>query len=203
MKRTVVVIAILLLGTAPSVVADGDGLTAFNSSWTIRELAESESVSVKGLAVQLKLDLADADGHSLADLGIGRAAAADAIESYHEAEPGMVGSIVAIGMIIVFVSLVVVALLISLFRHLHIFDRGRSRSRRKPRSVKSVVGTITSKGDLSGRSIAAVVAAIFLHEAEVDAENRLLLTWRRASTSVWRTGGAMPNSSYFAAKRGR
>lgn len=199
MKRTVVVIAILLLGTAPSVVADGDGLTAFNSSWTIRELAESESVSVKGLAVQLKLDLADADGHSLADLGIGRAAAADAIESYHEAEPGMVGSIVAIGMIIVFVSLVVVALLISLFRHLHIFDRGR----RKPRSVKSVVGTITSKGDLSGRSIAAVVAAIFLHEEEVDAENRLLLTWRRASTSVWRTGGAMPNSSYFAAKRGR
>ncbi len=201
MKRIVVTIAILLLGTAPSVVADGDGLTAFNSSWTIHELASSESVPVKNLVAELKLDLGEAEGRSLADLGISRAAAADAIESYREGEPGMVGSIVAVGMIIVFVSLVVVALLISLFRHLHIFDRNRSR--RKPRSVKSVVGTITSKGDLSGRSIAAVVAAIFLHEEEVDAENRLLLTWRRASTSVWKTGGGMPNSSYFAAKRGR
>ena len=201
MKRIIVTIAVLLVGTAPSVVAAGDGLIAFDSSWTIHELAGSESVPVKNVAAELELELSEAVGRSLADLGISRSAAADAIESYREGEPGMVGNIVAVGMTIVFASLVVVALLISLFRHLHIFDRDRDRS--KPRSVKSVVGTITSKGDLSARSIAAVVAAIFLHEEEVDAENRLLLTWRRASTSVWRTGGAMPNSSYFATKRGR
>jgi len=201
MKRIVVTMAILLLGTAPSVVAAGDGLIAFDSSWTIHELAGSESVPVKNLAAELELELSEAAGRSLADLGISRKAAADAVETYREGEQGMVGSIVAVGMTIVFASLVVVALLISLFRHLHIIDRDRSRS--KPRSAKSVVGTITSKGDLSGRSIAAVVAAIFLHEEEVDAENRLLLTWRRASTSLWRTGGAMPNSSYFATKRGR
>jgi len=201
MKRIIVTIAVLLLGAASSVVAAGDGLIAFDSSWTIHELAGSESVPVKNLAAELELDLSKAAGRSLVDLGISRTAAADAIESYREGEPGMVGNIVAVGMTIVFASLVVVALLISLFRHLHIF--GRDRSRPRSRSVKSVVGTITSKGDLSARSIAAVVAAIFLHEEEVDAENRLLLTWRRASTSVWRTGGAMPNSSYFATKRGR
>lgn len=201
MRRLVVIIAVLLLGMAPFVVADGDGLVAFNSSWTIRELAHSESVPVKKLAAEFDLVLREAEGSSLAALGITRSDADGAIERYRETEGRMVGSIVAVGMIIVFGSLVVVASLISLFQHLHILDRGWSR--RKSRSVKSVVGTITSQGDLSERSIAAVVAAIFLHEEEVDAENRLLLTWRRASTSVWRTGGAMPNSAYFAAKRGR
>ena len=201
MKKIVVTIVIFLLGTAPFVVADGDGLIAFDSSWTIHELASSEAIPVKNLAAELTLELSVVDGRSLAELGISRTAAADAIESYREGEAGMVGSIVAVGMVIVFMSLVVVASLISLFQHLHLFDRDRPRH--KARSVKSVVGTITSQGDMSARSIAAVVAAIFLHEEEVDAENRLLLTWRRASAGAWKTCEGMPNCSYFAAKRGR
>ena len=199
MKRLVGTIAIFLLGVAPFIAADD--LVDFNSSWTIHELAASEAVPVKSLAAKLELDLDAAQGRSLASLGITRTAAEEAIESYREGEAKMIGNMVGVGIMIVFASLVVVALLISLFRHLHLFDRDRSVPR--PRSVKSVVGTITSQGDLSEQSIAAVVAAIYLHEEHADAENRLLLTWKRASGSAWRTGGAMPNRTYFAAKRGR
>jgi len=199
MKRIAFVIVALVLTAVPFLAADG--LASFDPSWTVRELATSEAVPVKSLANQLELELGEVEGESLSSLGVSRTDAEEAIAAYREGESSMVGSIVAVGMIIVFVSLVVVAFLISLFQHLHMFD-SRPRSQ-KSKSVKSVVGTITSTGDLGERSIAAVVAAIFLHEAHVDAENRLLLTWKRATGGTWRTGGAMPNASYFAAKRGR
>jgi hypothetical protein len=199
MKRIVGAI-LLLLATTVCVGADHPPV-AYNSSWSIYQLSHSESIPVKSLATGLGLTLDEASDRSLADLGITRERAADAIHEYRESEVSMVGSIVAVGMMIVFASLVVVAILIGLFRHLHIFDRDRSVPR--ARSVKSVIGTITSQGDLSEQSIAAVVTAVFLHEEQVDAENRLLLTWKRASGSAWRTGGFMPNSTYFAAKRGR
>ncbi len=201
MKRIVLMTIVVLFGVVQFLAAEGVGLVSFNPSWTMHELAASESVPVKQLAIELELEFSEIRGRSLSDLGITRLDAENAIERYRVGETGMVTSIVAVGMIIVFVSLVVVAFLISLFKHIHIFDR--SHSGRRSRSVNTVVGTVTSQSDMSDQSIAAAIAAIFLHEEEVDSENRLLLTWRRASTSIWRTGGTMPNSLHIAARRGR
>lgn len=201
MRRLAVTIAVLLFGVTSLASAEQDPGVPYDPSWTVHDLARAESIPVKNLATELDLVLADAGDRSLAELGITARDAAGAIDRYRDGEPRMVGGIVAVGMIIVFASLVIVAFLISLFQHLHALDRVRSP--RKFRSVKSVVGTITSQGDLGEQSIAAVVAAIFLHEEEVDAENRLLLTWKRAAGSAWRTNASMPNASYFAAKRGR
>ena len=200
MKRRFVLAIVGLMALAPFLAAD-DELRSFDTAWTIHELADSVSVPVKQLASELGLELSEIHGQSLSQIRVSKQEAIDAITRYRDSETGMVGVIVAIGMIIVFVSLGVVAFLISLFRHMHIFDEGGFV--RRSRSVRSMVGTITSQGDLSEQSIAAVIAAIFLHEEEVESENRLLLTWRRATSSVWRTGGAMPNSMYFSAKRGR
>jgi len=177
-----------------------DDLQDFRPTWTLHELAAAASVPVKSLAASLDLELRSAEGETLSSLGISRADATKAIADYHENEDSLVVTIVIEGMSIVFGSLIVVAFLISLFKHFHLFDR--KRSARKPRSVKSVVGTITSQGDLGELSIAAVVAAIFLHEKHVDAENRLLLTWKRASAGAWRRGQVMPNATYFATRRG-
>ena len=127
-------------------------------------------------------------------IGIDEETASKAVLEYRSSEDRLVRSIILVGMAIVFTSLIVVAFLVSLLRHLQFFER-RSKADNGSRSVPSVVGTITSSGDLSDYSIAAVVATIFLHEEEVDAENRLLLTWRRSTGSAWRTGGLMPNSA--------
>jgi len=197
-RRTIWII--LLVASAAAAFGEPPELVSFQPGWTLGELAASESIPVKKLADQLGLELREVRDRSLADLDVTREEARDAVAAYRESESGFVAGIVGVGMTIVFLSLLVVALLISLFKHMHLFDRPRKA---RTRSVQSVVGTITSSGDLSEYSIAAVIAAIFLHEDEVDSGNRLLLTWRRASTSAWRTGVSMPNDLHSAARSSR
>ena len=187
--KLVLTVMVALLGAVPLLAQDATALNSFDSSWTLHELAASESVPVKQLATELDLDLEEVRGRSLTQLRVSQRDAEEAVRRYREREGTVLGSIVAVGMIIVFVSLVVVAFLINMFRYFHLFDR--LPAKRGDRSVRTVVGTITSKGDMSEQSIAAVVAAIFLHEDDVESENRLLLTWKRASTNIWRTGSAI------------
>ncbi len=202
--RNLLASSLLLFVVTGIAVAAGSAEPTFEyrSSWTVHEFASSQKIPVKKLCAALDLDLPSLDGPSLSSLGIDEETAAKAIREYRSSENRLVRSIILVGMGIVFTSLIVVAFLVSLLRYLQFFER-RSKSNGTSRSVPSVVGTITSTGDMSDYSIAAVVATIFLHEEEVDAENRLLLTWRRSTGSAWRTGGLMPNSAYFETKRGR
>jgi hypothetical protein len=55
---------------------------------------------------------------------------------------------------------------------------------------------------MSDYALAAVVAAIFLHEEEVEEENKLLLTWKRASTNMWKASRSMSNDIFFNAQGG-
>ncbi len=201
--RILVAGSMLLFLIAGVAVAGGNAEPEFEyrSNWTVHEFAASQKIPVKKLCTVLDLDLPALQGPSLSSLGIDEATAEKAVLEYRSGENKLVRSIILVGMAIVFTSLIVVAFLVGLLRHLHIFERSKSDT--ASRSAPSVVGTITSTGDMSDYSIAAVVATIFLHEEEVDAENRLLLTWRRSTGSAWRTGGPMPNSAYFDAKRGR
>jgi hypothetical protein len=198
-KRYFLIVVIILLGITHSLTADE--LVSYDPSWTLHELAASESIPVKQLAAKLGQNLKQVQGRGLSDLGISQQNASEAIALYREGEGRMVANIVITGMLIVFVSLVVVAFFISLFKHVHLF--GGTRSGRKPRSVNTSGVSITSKGDMSERSIAALITAIFLHEEEVDSENRLLLTWKPTATNLWKIGGEMPNSSHNAIRRGR
>ena len=198
-KKYFLIFVILLIGMIHSLTADE--LVSYDPSWTLHELAASESIPVKQLAAKLGQDLKQVQGRGLSDLGISQQNASEAIALYREGEGRMVANIVITGMLIVFVSLVVVAFFISLFKHVHLF--GGTRSGRKSRSVNTSGVSITSKGDMSERSIAAVITTIFLHEEEVDSENRLLLTWKRTATNLWKIGGEMPNSSHNASRRGR
>jgi len=172
----------------------------YRSDWTLRDLAHAQRVPVRKLAVALNKDLEAAEGKTLVQLGLDKETVTKALAGYRAGEERLVTSMILIGMLIVFGSLIVVAFLISLLRHLHLFERRSKTAEGERRSVASIIGTITSTGDLSDYSIAAVVAVIFLHEQEVAADNRLLLTWKRASSNWWRTGGPMPNSSFFATK---
>jgi len=201
-KKFILIFTVVFFsGWGAGLCAGESSLTGFSQSWTLHELAASESIPVKQLARELELDLTTSRDRSFSELGVSRQNAEDALNRYREAEPGMVSSIVLVGMLIVFASLVVVSFFISLFRHLHLFEK--ITARRKSESVDTAIGTISSRGDLSEKALAAVVTAIFLHEDEVDSENRLLLTWKRVSGRGWKTGEEMPNALHFAARRGR
>jgi hypothetical protein len=174
----------------------------YQSSWTLREFAQANQVPLRKISTALGKDLDSQASSSLSELGLTKADAKEALTEYREDELGFVRNIAETGMLIVFGSLIVVAVLIGLLRHLHIFDRKGNKPGAAKRSVRSIVGTISSSGDMSDYALAAVVAAIFLHEEEVEEENKLLLTWKRASTNMWKASRSMPNDTFFNGQGG-
>ena len=201
MRRiTMLLVTAFLITSALGASGEKEAEPGYNPNWSIGELAHAQKIPVRKLVRELDQSLEAARGKSLGQLGIGEEAVEKAIVRYRTGEKVLVANIIFVGMAIVFASLVVVAFLIGLLRHIHFFERRSKSADSGARSVGTVIGTITSSGDLSDYSIAAVVAAIFLHEQEVEAENRLLLTWRRASVNQWKTGNPMPNSSLFISK---
>jgi hypothetical protein len=175
----------------------------YQSSWTLREFAEANHVPPRKIASALGEDFDTQAAVALSELDVARADAKRALEKYREVELRFVGNIAEIGMLIVFMSLIVVAVLIGLLRHLHIFEKKSNGREPEKRSVRSIIGTISSSGDMSDYALAAVVAAIFLHEEEVEEENKLLLTWKRASTNMWKASRSMPNDTFFNTRGGR
>jgi Na+-transporting methylmalonyl-CoA/oxaloacetate decarboxylase gamma subunit len=175
----------------------------FQPSWSVVTLADANHVPPRKLAAALEIDFAREGGAPLSGLGVDEESARQALSTYRRGEPGLVRVISFIGMSIVFGSLIVVAFLISLLRHLHIFERapGDKPSARKAARVKRI--RPASGADMSNYALAAVVTAIFLHEEEVEAENRMLLTWKRAATNLWKAVKTMPNSAFYNAHRGR
>ncbi len=200
-KFLITTLFFFLIGGSSFLAAEEGMFKGFSQSWTVHELAASESVPVKQIAAALGLDFGDISNRSLSNLGITRQDAESALVRYRAEEPEMVSSIVVVGMLIVFASLVVVAFFISLFKHIHILEKINLRG--KSQTAETKIGTISSRGDMSESALAAVITAIFLHEEEVDSENRLLLTWKRVSARAWKTGEEMPNALHFAARRGR
>jgi hypothetical protein len=203
MKRVLFVcLLICLICFAGYAVGEREQDFLFRSSWTLREFAEANQVPLRKIAAALGKDVDTEASSTLAELGLTEADAKEALLEYRKGELGFVRNIVEIGMLIVFGSLIVVAVLIGLLRHLHIFEKKGSKPGPGEKSVRSIVGTISSSGDMSDYALAAVVAAIFLHEEEVEEENKLLLTWKRASTNMWKATRSMPNDTFFNAQGG-
>jgi Na+-transporting methylmalonyl-CoA/oxaloacetate decarboxylase gamma subunit len=177
---------------------------AYRSSWSVVELAQANRVPPRKLAAALKINLAQEATSTLSDLGVDEESARRGLERYRRGESGLVRNIAFIGMSIVFASLIVVAFLISLLRHLHIFERTPGSRRPDRKSARARTGRAVAVGtDMSDYALAAVATAIFLHEEEVEEENRLLLTWKRTSTNMWKAARSMPNTAFYDAHRGR
>lgn len=174
----------------------------YQASWTLREFAEANQVPPRKISTALGKDLETQASSTLSELGLSRTEAKEALAEYRGGELAFVRSIAETGMLIVFVSLIVVAVLVGLLRHLHIFDKKGNTPSAGKRSMRSIVGTISSSGDMSDYALAAVVAVIFLHEEEVEEENKLLLTWKRASTNTWKVSRSMPNDTFFNSQGG-
>jgi hypothetical protein len=203
MKRVLFVCLLgFLIAAAGFAVGEREQEFFYQSSWTLREFAHANDVPLRKISTALAKDADTQAASTLAELGLTKADAKEALVEYRKGELGFVRNIAEIGMLIVFVSLIVVAVLIGLLRHLHIFEKQGTKPGKGKSSVRSIVGRISSSGDMSDYALAAVVTAIFLYEEEVEEENKLLLTWKRASTNMWKASRSMPNDIFFNSQGG-
>lgn len=113
-----------------------------------------------------------------------------------------VGNIVLAGMLIVFLSLIIVASIISLFKHL---NKTKTEPRKEDdttftKKISSIAQVADKKTvpPVDQKVLTAIITMIFLHENEVENQSKMLLTMKRAKMSQWKQASktSMPNESF-------
>jgi Na+-transporting methylmalonyl-CoA/oxaloacetate decarboxylase gamma subunit len=109
--------------------------------------------------------------------------------------------ITLVGMIIVFASLILIGFIINQLSHLQ--KEKKSSKKRKKRKNKPNFSVSTQQDEPSSDAIIAAITTVYLHELEVEEQNNLLLTWRRANVSMWKAVNKVnvPNRNFFKAQR--
>ncbi|MFO7895744.1 MAG: OadG family protein [Candidatus Cloacimonadales bacterium] len=170
---------------------------------TFREVSFQHDVPLKKLEHLLQEELEAEQIVSESEITVAEIRAA--IKKFRKIENSYNWSIVLIGMVVVFLSLILVGFLIGLLQHLNKWeDRKERQAKAKDNSKQRKIKKITAAdGNLSNDAIVAVVSAIYLHELEVEERNKLNLTWKRAPLSMWRSANkvSFPNKTFFKARR--
>jgi len=195
MKNIGIVILILLASFAV-VWADVD----YSAETTLLELSAKTNIPVKKYLQYLELPAETNIHASLAELKIGTKDLEKAQDSYKDNLIPFYSGVVIVGMSIVFASLMLIGLIIAQLKNLG----NKPKKKVKKASVKTSAGTVTGPVDhLSSNAVVAAITAIYLHEMDVEEQNKMLLTWKRAPLSMWKASNIMPNNEYFQAKRNR
>ena len=162
---------------------------------TLLEISSQTNIPVKKITQYLKLEDQTEFNVSLQELGISTEDLKKAIAEYHKNTKSFYTGIIIVGMGIVFVSLLIVGFIINLLQHI-----GEPKKIKKT-VVKTPVGTVTaSKDHISSNGVVAAITAIFLHDA--DEKDKIELTWKRQTISLWNAAGMVENR-VFEDRRGR
>ncbi len=195
MKNIGIVLFILIIGSG-LICSEVE----FSSEDTLLELSIKTEIPVRKYIQHLEIAPNTDINVSLHELNITKADIEKARKAYDNNLLPFYSGVVLVGMAIVFVSLIFTGFVIHLLKYVS----NRPKRKVKKKSMKTSAGTVTGPVEhLSSNAVIAAITAIYLHEMEVEEQNKMLLTWKRASRSMWKTGNAMPNNEYFQAKRGR
>jgi Na+-transporting methylmalonyl-CoA/oxaloacetate decarboxylase gamma subunit len=111
-------------------------------------------------------------------------------------------SIVITGIVVVFVSLAIIAVIISLFRYFS--KSGHKKREIQKKSIHERITSITRTPKQTSESVdqevlSAIITTIFLYESEVEYQSKALLTMQRAKMSLWKQSAKllMPNLVYW------
>lgn len=194
--KNIGIVILILLACFSVVWADVD----YSAESNLLELSAKTNIPVKKYLQYLELP-ADTDLHTtLAELKVGAKDLEKAQKDYDENLIPFYSGVVIVGMSIVFVSLMLTGLIISQLKNLG----NKPKKKVKKASVKTSAGTVTGPVDhLSSNAVVAAITAIYLHEMDVEEQNKMLLTWKRAPLSMWKASSIMPNNEYYQAKRNR
>lgn len=118
------------------------------------------------------------------------------IEDFRGNQRSYLIGVTGIGMLIVFLSLLLISLIIGLLKYLNL-EKPTTTSKDENLKTNSIKVKPTGTGDLSPGVLASIAATINLHEMETSEANRLILTINRESGSkMWKSIKSMPNAAY-------
>ncbi len=168
---------------------------------TLQQISNETHIPVKKI-----INLLDGDYSketTVVETGLTNDAIEKAIEKYNSIKIHYYWSIVAVGMVIVFLSLILIGFIIGLLEHLNIIDKVKEKKADAKKSKTKIKKITPIDGNLSNDAIVAVVTAIYLHELEVEEKNKMNLTWKRQPLSMWRSSNIanLPNSSFYKLRR--
>lgn len=171
----------------------------YDQTLTLKEVSQKNHLPIKKLIEYLKLNPRDKSLYqaTLKDLHVRPADIDIIVKDFKENLPQFGAILTVLGMSVVFFSLILTALIIS--QLVHVGKTGK-QEHKHGHSVQTPVGKVTAKKheDLSTGSVIAVITAIHLRMQELEEENKLMLTWRRANVSMWQASGKVqfPNFKY-------
>ncbi len=174
-------------------------LYGFNQTNTVREIAKLLHIPVKKLMGYLQLNPQDKEksNATLEDLQIKPSNVILMSIEFKKDLPKFGTILTVLGMSVVFFSLILTALIISQLVH---FGKSKKHGHKESHSVQTTLGTVSTqkKEDLNSTAIVAVISAIHIRMHELEEENKLMLTWRRANVSMWQASGKVqfPNLKY-------
>ncbi len=176
------------------VAAENINLT---NDMSLLEVSKKSAIPIKKLRIMLKIDQNIDNTTSLQKLNISNKKIADLIKQFNSDKNSYLGGIAIVGMLIVFASLAIVALIIG---RLKIIQRWENR-----KTVKTTIGEMTGPSNMSANDVVAAITAIYLHEMEADKQNKLLLTWKRRPLEMWSAANKvnLPNRIYFNNRNNR
>jgi Na+-transporting methylmalonyl-CoA/oxaloacetate decarboxylase gamma subunit len=161
---------------------------------TIKQVSEQTNIPSKKILQYLDLDTSTEINLTLAELQISEEHLKKALTEYENKKHGFYSGIALVGMSIVFISLIVVGFFIYSLQHLNF--------KKKKKIVNTSIGKVKVPEHISANAIIAAITAIYLHEAEAEEKNRLMLTWKRSQLSMWRATN-MVESRFFETRRNR
>ena len=167
----------------------------FSPDTTLLEISAQTNIPVKKITQYLKLKDQTEFNVSMQELKISNEELKKAIAEYHKNTKSFYTGIILVGMGIVFVSLLIVGFIINLLQHI-----GEPKKKKKA-VVLTSAGTVTAPKDhISSNGIVAAITAMLLHDA--DERDKIELTWKRQTISMWNAAGMVENR-VFEDRRGR
>jgi len=167
----------------------------FPPETTLQEISTQTNIPIKKIAQYLKLENQTDFNISLQELSISNENINKAIAEYQSNTRSFYTGITFVGMGIVFASLLLVGFIINSLQHI-----GDPKKKKKT-VVQTPVGTVTAPKDhINSNGIVAAITAMLLHDA--DEKDKIELTWKRQTISLWNAAGMVENR-VFEDRRGR
>jgi len=165
-----------------------------DDSMSLAQISALKHIPITKLIEYLELPHVVNINLPLIELECDNAVLQKAIKSYDDNEKNFHLGIVLVGMFTVFVSLLLVAIIISQLRHL---DKKKKVRLPKIPAVSKTDFVTNENEDI----IAAIITSLYLYELEVEENNKLLLTWKRTPLSMWKASKFVPMNEVDPSRR--
>lgn len=193
------------LGITPyrALLAQQTVIYGYNELNSLSEVAATLNIPLKKFkAILGNADPLDKswDNLSLQALGIELETVKAVNEEFKDNLNSYGGSVLLVGMLVVFSALILTSLIISQLVHLN-----REKKTRGVIKLSASGQLKSAPGTTSSNVIVALVTALHMHKMDIEERRKMVLTFRRTPTNQWRASAvlSMPNREISSVRRPR